>query len=98
MMQATEIKLRQKDRLLEVHFSNGECVTIPCETLRVHSPSAEVQGHGGIGGTKPVHKETVNISAIEPVGHYAVKLIFDDGHQSGLYTWDYLYQLAKVRP
>ena len=69
-------------------------MTLSCETLRIHSPSAEVQGHGGIGGTLPLNKQMVNITAIEPVGQYAVKLIFDDGHQSGLYTWDYLYQLA----
>lgn len=95
-MQVIEIKLRQKDRWLELSFDNGEQFRLSCETLRVHSPSAEVQGHGGVGGTTPSHKEQVNIKAIEPVGHYAVKLIFDDGHQSGLYTWDYLYKLAKT--
>ena len=94
-MQATEIKLRQKLRVLELSFDNGEHYCLTCEVLRVHSPSAEVQGHGGVGGTLPVGKENVNISAIEPVGQYAVKLIFDDGHQSGIYTWDYLYALGK---
>lgn len=97
-MQATTIKLRQKERLVEIHFDDGSQYLLSTETLRVHSPSAEVQGHGGIGGSVPVNKELVNIIAIEPVGHYAVKLIFDDGHQSGIYTWDYLYTLASRYP
>lgn len=64
------------------------------EFLRVHSPSAEVQGHAGEGGTLPVNKQNVSITAIEPVGNYAVKIVFDDGHQSGLFSWDWLRQLA----
>jgi DUF971 family protein len=94
-MQATTIKLRQKERQVEIHFDNGAHFVLSCEDLRIHSPSAEVQGHGGQGGTVPVNKAQVNIDAIEPVGHYAVKFVFDDGHQSGLYTWDYLYQLGQ---
>ena len=97
-MQATEIKLRQKERYLEIHFSDGEQCRISCETLRVHAPSADVQGHGGQGGLTPINKESVNIIRIEAVGQYAVKLIFDDGHQSGIYTWDYLAALGKRYP
>lgn len=94
-MQLNEIKLRQKERFVELVFDNGERFCLSCEQLRVHSPSAEVQGHGGQGGTVPTGKADVNIIQIEPVGHYALKLIFDDQHQSGLYTWDYLYGLAQ---
>lgn len=97
-MHVTELTLRQKQRFLDIRFDNGHTASISCEQLRIHSPSAEVQGHGGKGGTVPQHKENVNIIAMEPVGHYAIKLIFDDGHQSGLYTWDYLYQLSQSCP
>lgn len=94
-MQLNEIKLRQKQRLVELWFDNGEHYQLNCEQLRVHSPSAEVQGHGGLGGVTPTDKALVNIINVEPVGHYAIRLVFDDQHQSGLYTWDYLYELAK---
>lgn len=97
-MQATEIKLRQKERYLEIHFSDESRCYISCETLRVHAPSADVQGHGGVGGKTPLDKTAVNIIAIEPIGQYAVKLLFDDGHQSGIYTWDYLYSLGQRYP
>lgn len=92
----TDIRLHTKSKLLEVVF-NDEQFTLPCEYLRVMSPSAEVKGHGPGQEVLQVGKETVNIVAIEPVGHYAVRLIFDDAHNSGLYSWDYLYELGTQR-
>lgn len=89
----TDIKLLQKERTLHIVFDNDEQFTFSCEFLRVHSPSAEVRGHGN--PQLVTGKQDVNISGIEPVGHYAIKLIFDDGHDSGLYSWDYLYDLGK---
>lgn len=89
-----EIKLLQKSRLLEVEFNDGQKFSLPCEYLRVYSPSAEVRGHLGVGAKLEVGKENVNIIAIEPVGQYAVKLIFDDGHESGIYSFDWLYELG----
>ncbi len=91
----TEIRLHQKSRLLEVHFDNGARFTLPAEFLRVYSPSAEVRGHGPGQEVLQVGKEDVNIQAIEPVGQYAVKLIFTDGHDTGIYSWDYLYELGE---
>jgi len=91
----SNIKLHQKSRLLEIAFDdNTECM-LSCEFLRVYSPSAEVRGHGVGQEILQVGKETVNILAIEPVGQYAIKLIFSDGHDTGLYSWDYLYDLAR---
>ena len=91
----SNIKLHQKSRLLEIAFDdNTECM-LSCEYLRVYSPSAEVRGHGVGQEVLQVGKETVNILAIEPVGQYAIKLIFSDGHDTGLYSWDYLYDLAR---
>jgi DUF971 family protein len=91
----TDIILHKKSRTLEVVFDNGERFVLPCEYLRVFSPSAEVRGHG-IGNEKLVlHKEQVNILAIEPVGNYAIKPIFSDGHSSGIYSWKTLYELGK---
>ncbi|MDG4559781.1 MAG: DUF971 domain-containing protein [Candidatus Competibacter sp.] len=90
----TEIKLHQASRVLEVAFDDGARFQLPCEYLRVFSPSAEVRGHGPGSATLVTDKETVNISAIEPVGHYAVKLVFDDGHSTGLYSWSILYDLG----
>jgi DUF971 family protein len=91
----TLIQLHQGSRLLEIHFDNDTECMLSCEFLRVHSPSAEVRGHGAGQETLQIGKELVNISAIEPVGRYAIKLIFDDGHDTGLYSWDYLYYLAQ---
>lgn len=88
----TALKLKRKSRLLEVHFDDGNVYSLSCEFLRVNSPSAEVQGHGN-----PVlvsHKKNVNITAIEAVGNYAVKIIFDDGHDSGIYSWQVLHHMA----
>ena len=90
----TDIKLHQKSRVLEIAFDDGSHFNFPCEYLRVYSPSAEVRGHGPGQGVLQTGKEAVNIEAIEPVGHYAVRLVFDDGHNTGLYSWDYLYKLA----
>ena len=93
--QVDEIHLLQKSRLLQVRFSDGNFFELPCEYLRVFSPSAEVRGHSGQGGQLVSGKRQVNITAIEPVGHYAVKLIFDDGHDTGLYSWETLYELGE---
>ena len=90
----TEIKLHQASRVLEVAFDDGAHFQLPCEYLRVFSPSAEVRGHGPDSATLVTGKEAVNISAIEPVGHYAVKLVFDAGHSTGLYSWSILYDLG----
>ncbi len=90
-----EIRLRTRSRRLEVTFDGGERFELPAEYLRVHSPSAEVQGHGIETGVLVTGKENVGISAVEPVGHYAVRLQFDDGHNTGLYTWKYLYELGR---
>jgi|SRR5690554_1094661 DUF971 family protein len=91
----TEIRLHQGSRLLELHFDDGSHAMLSCEFLRVYSPSAEVRGHGPGQEVLQTGKEDVNITAIEPVGNYAVRLIFSDGHDTGLYSWDYLYDLAK---
>jgi DUF971 family protein len=91
----TSIKLHQSSRLLELHFNNNTECMLSCEMLRVYSPSAEVRGHGAGQEVLQVGKEDVNISAIEPIGNYAVKLVFTDGHDTGLYSWDYLYYLAQ---
>lgn len=91
----TDIKLHQLSRMLEVSFEDGAHFTLPCEYLRVYSPSAEVRGHGPGQETLQVGKEDVNIVDIQPVGHYAVKLVFSDGHDSGLYSWDILYELGR---
>jgi len=91
---ATEIKLRTRSRVLEVAFADGRRFELPFEYLRVDSPSAEVQGHGGGEMVLVLNKEKVAIQAVEPIGHYAVRLVFDDGHNTGLYTWQYLYELG----
>ncbi|MHB8667132.1 MAG: gamma-butyrobetaine hydroxylase family protein [Burkholderiales bacterium] len=90
----TEIKLHQKSRLLEIAFGDGARFTLPFEFLRVHSPSAEVRGHGPGEEVLQVGKKDVDITGIEPVGSYAVQLVFSDGHDSGLYSWNYLYELG----
>lgn len=90
----SEIRLHRKSRVLEVGWEDGTSFDLPCEYLRVFSPSAEVQGHGPGQAVLLIGKEKVSIRAIEPVGHYAVKLIFDDGHDSGLFSWSYLHWLG----
>ena len=90
----TEIRLRRKSRVLEVSFADGSRFTLPFEYLRVYSPSAEVRGHGGGEGKLELAKENVQVTAVEPVGNYAVRLVFDDGHGTGLYSWTYLHELG----
>ncbi len=91
-----EIRLHQASKLLEIKFSNlTECM-LSCEFLRVYSPSAEVKGHGPGQEILQTHKENVTIENIEPIGQYAIKLTFSDGHDTGIYTWDYLYELAAT--
>ncbi len=90
----TEIKLHQKSRTLEIAFADGKRFDLPCEFLRVYSPSAEVRGHGPGQETLQVGKKDVEIERIEPVGSYAVQLVFSDGHDSGLYSWDYFYDIG----
>ena len=94
---ATELRLRRATRVLEVSFADGSRFELPFEYLRVHSPSAEVQGHGPGQEVLVLGKENVGIRAVEPVGQYAVKLVFDDGHDTGLYTWKYLHTLGRER-
>ena len=90
----TEINLNQKLRTLKVTFDDGQSFEMSCEYLRVHSPSAEVQGHGPGQETLQLGKENVNIDAIEPVGNYAIKPRFSDGHDSGIFSWETLYVLG----
>lgn len=90
----TDIQLHQQSRILEIAYSDGSHFELPCEFLRVYSPSAEVRGHGPGQEVLQVGKEDVNIAEIEPVGNYAVKLVFSDGHDTGIYDWDYLYKLG----
>jgi DUF971 family protein len=91
----TEIKLHKQSKVLEIAFDDGSRFSLPFEGLRVFSPSAEVRGHGPGQETLQIGKKNVDINAVEPVGHYAVVLVFDDGHDSGIYSWDYLYDLGK---
>ena len=93
----TEITLQQRSRLMVIAFDDGTRAELPCELLRVYSPSAEVKGHGPGQGVLQTGKEAVGINAIEPVGNYAVRLVFDDGHNTGIYSWDYLYDLGVNR-
>lgn len=90
-----DIRLHQVSKLLEIKFDNNTECQLSCEFLRVYSPSAEVKGHGLGQEVLQLDKEDVNIVAIEPVGNYAVKLVFSDGHDTGLYSWDYLYDLGR---
>ena len=90
----TEINLHQKSRMLDVVFEDGRTFSLPVEYLRVFSPSAEVRGHGPGQETLQEGKREVGINAIEPVGVYAVKFVFSDGHDTGIYSWDYLYDLG----
>lgn len=91
----TELTVHQKSRLLDIAFDDGSAFSIPFELLRVYSPSAEVKGHGPGQETLQVGKREVGIQGVEPVGNYAVKPVFTDGHDSGIFTWDYLYKLGS---
>ena len=90
----TKIVLHQQSRTLEVAFDDDNVFNLSCEYLRVFSPSAEVRGHGPGQEVLQTGKENVNISAVESVGAYAVRLVFDDGHDSGIYSWETLYELG----
>ena len=90
--QPTEIKLHQKSRVLEISFADGKSYRLPFEFLRVHSPSAEVRGHGPGQEVLQTGKKEVDITRVEPVGSYAIQLCFSDGHDTGIYSWDVLYQ------
>jgi DUF971 family protein len=87
----SEIKLHRKSRILEISFSDGKVFQFPCEFLRVYSPSAEVRGHSPGQEVLQTGKRAVNINDIKPVGNYAIQLNFSDGHNTGLYSWDLLY-------
>jgi DUF971 family protein len=91
----TELVFKRAERRLHIAFDDGKAVSIPFETLRVESPSAEVQGHGPGQKKKVTGKEKVGVVDAFPVGRYAVRIVFDDGHQTGIYSWDYLRQLAR---
>jgi len=93
--QATEIKLRTRSRVLEVAFEDGARHLLPFEYLRVYSPSAEVRGHGPGQEVLQVGKKDVEITRVEPVGSYAVQFTFSDGHDTGIYSWDLLYDYGK---
>jgi DUF971 family protein len=93
----TSLTLRTRSRVLAVSFSDGATFDLPFEYLRVYSPSAEVRGHGPGQETLQIGKHDVAITKVEPVGHYAVRLVFDDGHDTGLYTWSYLHELGRER-
>ena len=90
----TEIKLHQVSRMLELTFDDGKHFQLPCEFLRVYSPSAEVRGHGPGQETLQVGKKNVEIKSIEAVGNYAIQLAFSDGHNTGIYSWDILYDFG----
>ena len=90
----TDINLHQKSRVLEISFDDGNTFKLPCEYLRVYSPSAEVRGHGPGQEVLQLGKENVNIEKLEPVGNYALQLYFDDGHNTGIYSWETLYLLG----
>lgn len=92
-----EIKLRKSSRLIAMQFDDGTSFELPFEYLRVFSPSAEVQGHGPGQDVLQTGKENVRVTSIEPIGNYAVRLVFDDGHDTGLFTWSYLYKLGAKR-
>lgn len=91
----TEVKLHQASRVLELVFANGRHFRLPYEYLRVYSPSAEVRGHGPGQETLQAGKRDVTIASVEPVGHYALRPTFSDGHSTGIYSWDYLYDLGE---
>lgn len=91
----TELRLNPAKDVLKIKFDDGQEYALAAEYLRVESPSAEVQGHGPLERTFVPGKRHVKIRALEPVGHYAVRIIFDDGHDSGLFTWSYLLELGR---
>jgi DUF971 family protein len=94
-MTPTEIRLHQKSRVFEISFDNGRSFRLPYEFLRVYSPSAEVRGHGPGQEVLQTGKREVEIRSLEPVGSYAVQPVFSDGHSTGIYSWEYLYELGE---
>ncbi|HXS53338.1 MAG TPA: DUF971 domain-containing protein [Usitatibacter sp.] len=97
MPHPTEITLHKQSRVLDIAFDDGSRFELPCEYLRVYSPSAEVRGHGPGQEVLQTGKKEVGIEAIEPVGVYALKLVFSDGHDTGIYSWEYLHELGAKR-
>ena len=95
MPKPTEIRLKKEPRVLVISFDDGSEFEYTFEYLRVHSPSAEVKGHGPGQETLQTGKDDVKVTRIDPIGHYAVRLVFDDGHDTGLYNWQYLYELGR---
>jgi len=91
----TEIKLKRAEKRLDVLFDDGSLFALPAEYLRVESPSAEVQGHGPSQKQLVAGARAVGIAQLEPVGHYAVRILFDDGHDTGIFSWTYLYELGR---
>ncbi len=91
----TEIRLRQAEKILEIDFDNGVTFRLPAELLRVESPSAEVQGHGPKQKQLVAGRAQVGIISLEPIGNYAVRIVFDDLHDTGIYSWSYLYELGE---
>ena len=89
------IRLRKASHQVTLEYEDGTSFDLPFEYLRVYSPSAEVQGHGPGQGVLQTGKENVQVTSIDPIGYYAVRLVFDDGHDTGLYTWKYLYELGE---
>ena len=95
MPNPTELTVHQKSRVFDIAFDDGSAFSIPFELMRVYSPSAEVKGHGPGQEVLQVGKREVGIRGVEPVGNYAVKPLFTDGHESGIFTWDFLYKLGS---
>ena len=93
-----EIRLLRAEKALEIEFDDGRTVRFPAELLRVETPSAEAKGHGGVGGTPVTGKQDVGIDALESVGNYAIRILFDDGHDTGIYSWRLLRALAEKAP
>ena len=94
-VRATDIKVKRHERVIEVSFDDGKTFTLPAEYLRVESPSAEVQGHTPSQKVLVSGRRHVGIADIEPVGHYAIRIIFDDLHDTGIFSWSYLYKLGS---
>ncbi len=97
-MRPTEIRLKRAEKILEIEFDNGKTFRLPAELLRVESPSAEVQGHSPDQRQLVAGAKDVGILRLEPVGNYAVRIVFDDGHDTGLFTWSYLHELGMEQP
>ena len=90
-----EIRLKSREKALEIDFDDGKFVVLPAELLRVESPSAEVQGHGAGQKKTVAGRRHVGIMSVEPVGNYAIRIVFDDLHDTGIYSWNYLYELGR---